>query len=403
MKRVLLVTTRFPFSMHSGFASKNFNLIKALSKNYIVDLIVIDHSRPTADDRMEVQQFLNSISFFKPSTFDVIIGILSSLLTRRPLHFGIFYSREAFSKVYQLSNECDIAIGSVCRSWPYIRKLKMPLFMDLADSLTLVYRENAKITKNIPMAIFYSLESFFLYSVEKEIVEKCNDTFVFNPNEANWLKKFKGSITQVSHGVPESVFLKIKAEHSFGSDLIIFGKMDFHPNEDAVFWFTHNVLPYLPRSIRLIVVGASPSKAILELSRKESRVIVKGFIENPYPILAGALASIAPIRLGGGIQNKVLESLACGARVIISSKAASSLPDIDSSGALVCNSPNEWVETIIKCYNESKNMTSKSTLGPSYILNNFTWDKYSSAILDSISLNIKSESQTTYDQSESTS
>lgn len=385
MKRILLVTTRFPLPLHSGFASKNFNLIKALSKDYSVDLVVIDHAGPSNEHIFEMQQYLNSITCFKPSIFDVFIGVLLSAFSLRPLHFGIFYSRNALSKVLDLSKECDLAIGSVCRSWPYIRKLKIPVFMDLADSLTLTYRENAKITKNVPMSMFYAIESLFLYGVEKEIVERSKDTFVFNIQEAQWLGKFSGSVTHVPHGVPESLFSKNIVDYSYSSDVVIFGKMDFHPNEDSVFWFADHVLPNLPASIRLIVVGASPSKAIFDLAEKEPRVIVTGFLDDPYPILAGALASIAPVRLGGGIQNKVLESLAVGARVMISKKVASSLPDIDASGVIVCGSANEWIERIIQLSNVRDDKPPKLGLGPKYILDNFTWSAYSAAILHSLS------------------
>ena len=58
------------------------------------------------------------------------------------------------------------------------------------------------------------------------------------------------------------------------------------------------------------------------LGKKNLRVDVIGFVDDPYPLISGALASIAPIRLGGGIQNKVLESLAVGANVVVSKMVA---------------------------------------------------------------------------------
>lgn len=45
-------------------------------------------------------------------------------------------------------------------------------------------------------------------------------------------------------------------------------------------------------------------------------------MDDPYLILKKAIAVIAPMQTGGGIQNKVLEAMALGKINLLSSKAA---------------------------------------------------------------------------------
>lgn len=384
MKKVLLVSTRFPFPLNSGFANKNLNLIEALSRKYSVDFVLIDKIKPSDKDIQAIGKYLNDFYYFKPTTLDIFIGVLRSIINLMPIHFGLFYSRKASKKIKELSDNSDLVVGSVARIWPYFINLKIPIYMDLADSLTLVYRNNYKIVKNLFFKFFYFIESILMRDLEKQIVERCKNTFVFNKIEAEWLSKFHGLVTQVPHGVAIDVSNKIDKDDTYSKDIIIFGKMDFHPNEDAVIWFAETILPKLPSEIKLIAMGASPSNKIISLAQKDSRVVVTGFIENPYPLIAGSLASIAPIRLGGGIQNKVLDSLACGATVIVSRKVAKALPDFETSGVYVCDNDIEWANTI-KTLENSKHIKSQSNdQGRAYIYKNFSWNAYQDSIIKHI-------------------
>ena len=381
MKKVLLVSTRFPFPLNSGFANKNLNLIEALSRKYSVDFVLIDKMKPTDKDIQAIEKYLNNFYYFKPTALDIFIGVLRSIIKLMPIHFGLFYSRKASKRIKELSDNSDLAVGSVARIWPYFNNLKIPIYMDLADSLTLIYRNNFKIVKNLFLKFFYFIESILMRGLEKKIVEKCKNTFVFNKIEAEWLSKFNGLVTQVPHGVAIDVSNKIDEDNTFSNDIIIFGKMDFHPNEDAVIWFAENILPKLPSEMKLIAMGASPSNKILSLAEKNARVVVTGFIENPYPLIAGSLASIAPIRLGGGIQNKVLDSLACGATIIVSRKVAKALPDFETSGVYVCDDDIDWINTINTLENSKHIKSYSNEKGRAYIHKNFSWDAYQNTII----------------------
>ena len=68
-----------------------------------------------------------------------------------------------------------------------------------------------------------------------------------------------------------------------------------------------------------------------------------GFVDDPYPLIKGSIASICPIQIGGGIQNKVIESMALGVNTLVSPIASTAFKDFEKTGLMLCSNPQEWV------------------------------------------------------------
>lgn len=380
--KLLFISTRFPLPLHSGFANKNFNFLKFFSVFFEITIVIISRDKPSDEDCKKMKKYVNQIYIFKPYIKDILVGFIRSIFNKQPLQFALFNSSLAHKKVNEIKDDFDLVFGSVIRSWPYIHNLKIPIYIDLADSLSETYRRNYKTLKNPFLKFIYFVESYLAKETEKSLIKNSEAVFLFNRNEVEKLKKY-GSVFEVPHGVHSHLLKNIEADSRYKSDLIFFGKMDFHPNTDAVFWFVNNVLPDLNKNIRLVIIGASPSKEIINLGKKNPRVIIKGFLDDPYPLISGSLASIAPIRLGGGIQNKVLESLAIGANVICSEMVANSLPEIEESGVLVSKNKKEWVLNINNLY-KAKCNGDERVKRKLYIKKRFTWEAYSESIMNVI-------------------
>lgn len=375
--KMLFVSTRFPLPLHSGFANKNFNFLKYFSDSYDISILIISRDIPCKKDLDEMKKLVADVYVFKPKPYDIFLGLINVIFKAYPIQFSLFYSRLAHRKILEIQEDFDIVFGSVIRSWQYISDFNIPIYVDLADSLSETYKRNYKTLNNPIYKFVYFLESILLFNTERRLVKKASGSFLFNEHEVNALNAY-GNVIKVPHGVHPHLLDDIKPGTKYKNDLIIFGKMDFHPNVDAVFWFVENVLPSLPKEIKLIIIGASPSDSINMLGKKNLRVDVIGFVDDPYPLISGALASIAPIRLGGGIQNKVLESLAVGANVVVSKMVADSMPDKHESGIIECNSVDDWIQNITKIY--LKQINSNSEKSKSYIRNRFTWKAYAKEI-----------------------
>jgi lipopolysaccharide/colanic/teichoic acid biosynthesis glycosyltransferase len=107
------------------------------------------------------------------------------------------------------------------------------------------------------------------------------------------------------------------------------GKMSYHANITAALQLLQGIMPRVwnvQPDARLLIVGKSPSRAILDLAHRHGgRVTVTGFVPDIRPYLCRATIAVAPISYGAGIQNKVLEAMACGTPVVASPRGASGL------------------------------------------------------------------------------
>lgn len=384
-KSLLLVVTRFPYPLTTGETNKNFNLIKFLGKSFDVTLVVVCRELPNRNERLVIEGMVNKLVIFKPRIRDIVFGLTACLMNRQPLHFALFYSSAAKSYIDSIANTVDVVMGSVCRSWAYLYNVKNSnLYMDLADSLAMTFKANANVVGNVVLKYLYLVESRALRRTERRIVSVSKMSFLFNPIEVESLRKY-GNVSLVPHGVHDFLLQPIVPDTKYCNDIVYFGKMDYAPNEDAVIWFVENILDKLPAHVKLVIIGISPSLKVQELAYQNRRVSILGFIDNPYPLISGSLCLVAPLRMGGGIQNKVLESLAVGANVLMTPKVGFALPDIDTSGCVICRSENEWIQHINRLLKQTRTGREvPNPQGPIYIERHFTWHSYQEIIMESL-------------------
>jgi len=76
--------------------------------------------------------------------------------------------------------------------------------------------------------------------------------------------------------------------------------------------------------VKVWIVGKDPSPRLLAYAQNPN-IQVTGTVDDMRPYLKKATLSAAPISYGVGIQNKVLEAMACAAPVIASQQAVSAL------------------------------------------------------------------------------
>jgi len=122
--------------------------------------------------------------------------------------------------------------------------------------------------------------------------------------------------------------------------VLFLGSMQRVENVDAVEWFAEEALPLIERTfpdVVMYVVGARPRARVIRLARKQKNVVVTGFVEDPREYFERALAAVAPLRMGGGVKIKVLESMKAGLAVVGTEVAAEGIDASAEEGLVVEN------------------------------------------------------------------
>ena len=102
-------------------------------------------------------------------------------------------------------------------------------------------------------------------------------------------------------------------------DVVLSGNMRYPPNRRAAQMLDREILPALRERIagvRVVVAGRGADRLRLE------HVEVMSDVPDMFAVLRRAKVAVAPLELGTGSPNKVLEAAACGAAIVSSPWAA---------------------------------------------------------------------------------
>jgi glycosyltransferase involved in cell wall biosynthesis len=220
--------------------------------------------------------------------------------------------------------------------------------------------------------LLYSIEAPRLLKFERKCIEFFDKVFLVNPDEVKFFNNPE-KVIWIPNGVDEKLLTYNRVSPEYRNWVVFFGKMDYQPNVDAALWFIENVLHKIDKEINFMVVGANPPKELIKIAEENTRVKITGYVEDPYIILKSSLAVIAPMQTGAGIQNKVLEAMALGCLVIISSLAAKPIGGIHKEHFLIVDNPDEIANFINEIKDNPQKYEYIKENAKQYIKEKFTW------------------------------
>ncbi len=336
MANLLFLTQRIPYPANKGEKIRVLQLLRHLRKSHDIHLGCL------VDDPHDVQHIPTVRAMCASSHFAEIdrgyakILSLSGLLTGEALSVVFYRDRGLQNWVRDVVRTIKPDIIVVCSSnmAPYILDLPETRsairLIDLIDVDSEKWRSYAEVA-SFPMRQVYRREWRRVAELEARIVRECDwSTFVseaeadvFRKEQARYLQR----IWAVSNGVDLDYF---DPAHAFDPpypldkpNFVFTGTMDYPPNVDAVVWFAQDILPLIRQTMpaaQFHIVGASPSPKVRALT-SIGGVFVTGRVPDVRAYVAHADASVAPMRIARGIQNKVLEAMAMGRPTVVTSDA----------------------------------------------------------------------------------
>jgi glycosyltransferase involved in cell wall biosynthesis len=154
--------------------------------------------------------------------------------------------------------------------------------------------------------------------------------------------------------------------------------MDWSPNEDAVRFFVHEILPRIRQAVpdaTLTVVGRNPSPGLVALAAREPGVTVTGRVEDVRPYMDRAALYVVPIRIGGGTRLKIFEAMAMGLPVVSTRVGAEGLPVRDGRDVVLADAPAAFASAAIRLLTDETRARTLGQAGCRTVRERYGWDR----------------------------
>ena len=157
--------------------------------------------------------------------------------------------------------------------------------------------------------------------------------------------------------------------------LVFSGKMSYHANVSMVKFLVAEIMPRLwakrPK-IRLVIVGKDPTAEVRALGA-DPRITVTGTVDDIRPYLWKATVAVVPLVYGAGIQNKILEAMACGTPVVTTYKTLSSLAVTPGKEFLVAKGADAFSQKVLELLDDDEVRARVGSAGADYVEEHHSW------------------------------
>ena len=348
--KIFVLLPRIPYPLEKGDKLRAFNQIKQLAKhNEIILCALNDDPKVSEQDAFHaLQPYCQSINFIRITKPQILLGLVRAFFKGLPLQCGYFYNRKAAKKIDALiaKHKPDLLFGQLLRVAEYIRYKKLPEAIDYQDIFSYGMKRRADIASFVTRPIF-NMEYRRLKRYEAAIFENFDvKTIISEPDRDLFPHERRDEILVIPNGVDHDYFKPQEREKQY--DLVFTGNMSYPPNVNAVDYLANDILPIvwktLPK-VKLYIAGATPDPKVKKVA--SDRIIVSGWLDDIRDAYAQSRVFIAPMRIGTGLQNKLLEAMSMRLPAITSPLANASLGAKPNEEILVGANAEELAQHII--------------------------------------------------------
>lgn len=371
--KILVVLSRIPYPLEKGDKLRAYYQIRELSKSHDVYIAALYHGKIPENAFPELSPYCRKILFLKQSRFRSALNMLRALLKGIPIQCGYFYSNRNRKRLERIiaSVQPDVIYCQLFRMAEYVRNCKTSKILDYQDAFSMGLERRAE-RAFFPVKQIMRMESRRIAKYEVDIFDDFDAKTMISEVDSRLIKHpMNHEIKVVPNGVDFSKFAV--ADSTKTHDIIFSGNMNYAPNVDAAVYLCKSILPELKKKrpdIKVMIAGADPAQKVRALQNEN--VTVTGWVPSMSDCYAKCRVFVAPMRLGTGLQNKLLEAMSMKLPCVTSPLAAKPL-DASPGEVLQCHTTLQYMEAIDRLLSDEKFYQEISQNGNAFVHNKYDW------------------------------
>ncbi len=366
--------SRIPYPLEKGDKLRAFYQIRELSKHHDLIICALHDAPPHPEAYNVLHAFSEHIYFFRLCRTGIVFRLIAALISNQPFQVAYFFNRRIYKKIHTLvaRHKPHHIYCQLIRTAEYMRNIGIDKTLDYQDVFSAGLKRRMGVA---PWYLKVLLKSEYLRV--KRYEKKAFDffdkhTIISYPDRELIPHHLNKKITVIPNGVDTDYFKPVKTNKTV--DLIFSGNMGYPPNIDGAVYLVREIMPLVWKEdpgVRVAIVGATPAQQVRSLA--SDRVSVTGWVEDIRSQYGASKVFVAPMRIGTGLQNKVLEAMAMQLPCITSPLANKALNAINGKHLLIGRNTKEYAEHILSLLRNSDVRENLADNGYQFVLKKFNW------------------------------
>jgi polysaccharide biosynthesis protein PslH len=352
--KILMVTTRFPFPLTQGDRLRSYHQMALLSETHDITLVSPIEEDCDPEGIARVGQFCKAMELFPITKKHRILNTLRVATYDLPRWIPQLFAQDIRDRIQELirSQSFDVIYLQMVKTILYLPECHgIPIVVDFVDAWSLNLFRQAQAQKGWKKA-FYTLQSRRMGAYERKIMGQIAHGIISSKTDQQTIGNFP-NLSVVPNGVryPKTPIVHVPTDRV---SMIFVGNMAYPPNIAAISYFVTEVFPLVQArspQCELIIIGPNPPETLVS-DCTQPGVQFLGFVPDLNEYLARATVSVAPMRSGSGIQNKVLEAMASGIPVVATTVGLGGIQATPGQHLLVEDQPEPIAEAILRIFQD---------------------------------------------------
>ena len=313
--KLLVLLSRFPYPLDKGDKLRAFHQLRYLAERHEICLFAMTDEEVSAEAQAAVRLLCRGgVVVHRLRRPGIVRNMARAVATGRPLQVGYFYDARAQRQVDGLLHDFrpDHVYCQLIRMAEYLRSHagQLPMTLDYMDVFS------AGVGRRATQAPLWQrpvlvLEARRLLAYEAAAFDWFQYHTIISDQDRQLIQHpRRDQIRIVLNGI-DTVFFQPRPAVTKEYDVLFCGNMSYHPNVDAACFLAEEIMPLVRQrhpAARLLIAGTTPAPRVLALA--SAHVTVSGWVADIRVAYAAARVFVAPMRVGTGLQNKLLEAMA---------------------------------------------------------------------------------------------
>lgn len=388
--KLVIVLSRFPYPIDKGDKLRAFYQIRDLSEKWDIYLHCISEIAIDEKSRNTVAAYCKEVHIHRLNKILIYLNCGLQLLGNKPFQVAYFFQRHIQKKIQRslLEIRPDHIFCQLIRASEYVKNYHhCSKTLDYMDALSEGIKRRIS-TAPFMLRFLFRSEWKRLMRYENLVFDYFEKHTIISEQDKNLIAHAqKSKIDIIPNGVGEHFFnYSPNKEPNF--ELVFVGNLNYPPNIAAVHFIAKDILPLSVKNghnWKILIAGANPSEEILQLT--SNNIEISGWVDDIRTNYAAGKIFIAPMFIGTGLQNKLLEAMAMGLPCITTSLAKNALENNDNQ-IIEANNSAEFVVHIEELLHQSSFYTEISKKNKEYVHQHFNWKTINTQLSELMLLSI---------------